>query len=374
MGKKLTAKEFVERAKIVHGDKYDYSKVDYKGSNEDVFIICPIHGACSHLEGKGCLECGIEHKTKKTDEFIIKAKKVHGDKYDYSETVYRGGKKDVTIKCPIHGYFTQRANSHLNGHGCKECGKKLINKSKIVPIDKLLKKFNEIHHNTYTYDFSTYIDGKKEMRMYCPIHGEFWQTPANHLNGHGCQKCAIELSAKKHFKGSDKFIEEAKKIHGDKYDYSKVDYKGADKDVIIICPIHGEFKQIASEHLRGRGCKFCVESKLENEVNNALIDSNIHFERQKRFKWLGRKSLDFYIPKYKIAIECQGEQHYHPVKFGGKTQKNEKELFDLQVKRDKLKKKLCEENNIKLFYFTHYEDSLAIRNVNNLIKHIKNNG
>lgn len=306
-----------------------------------------------------------------TEDFIRKSKEVHGDKYDYSETVYNGLKKNVTMKCNKHGYFTQRASSHLNGCGCFECGKELIRESKITPIEELSKKFKKIHGDKYYYDFSTFIDCKKEMVMFCPKHGEFKQTPSNHLNGHGCQKCARELSSQKHFKGTERFIREAKKVHGDKYDYSKTIYIGSLDEVTIICPIHGEFKQIASEHLRGRGCKYCNESKLENEVNNVLNGLNVSFERQKRFKWLGRKSLDFYLPEYNIAIECQGEQHYFPVNFGGKEQKNSEQLFKQQVKRDKIKRKLCESNNVKLVYFTHYNDSSAITDINELIKFIQ---
>lgn len=131
--KKLTKKEFIERAKKVHGSKYKYSKVKYVDYETPVTIICPIHGEFqqtpnSHLHSYGCQKCGFEHindnKKLTTEEFIKRAKEVHGDKYDYSKVEYKNNKTPVTIICPIHGEFQQRPSNHLNGNGCKKCKKK----------------------------------------------------------------------------------------------------------------------------------------------------------------------------------------------------------------------------------------------------------
>lgn len=291
MPKKFTTKDFIERAKKAHGDKYDYSKVEYINSQTKVCIICPVHGEFwqwpnDHIRGVGCRFCyGNEKMT--TEEFIKRAKKVHGDKYDYSKVEYKGN-----------------------------------NKSKVCII--------------------------------CPVHGEFWQRPNDHLSGYGCLYCGNNI-----IKTTERFIEESKKVHGNKYDYSKVEYNGARKKVCIICPEHGEFWQEPINHLHGASCPYCncgKKSKMETNIKNELEKNNINFEQQKTFDWLKYKKklyLDFYLLEYNIAIEVQGDQHFVPVKhFGGN------EDFKLRKERDKVKKMLCEQHNIKLFYITKKNYSL----------------
>ena len=161
------------------------------------------------------------------------------------------------------------------------------------------------------------------------------------------------------------FIERAKKIHGDKYDYSKVEYVGNKIKVSIICPIHGEFWQLPNSHLNGIGCPSCSESHLEKEINDFLIENNIKFERQKRFDWLGRQSLDFYLPDYNVGIECQGRQHFVSDNFF----KNIEEI----IERDNRKKKLCDDNNICILYYSNLGIDYpykVLENKNEILKYI----
>ena len=145
--------------------------------------------------------------------------------------------------------------------------------------------------------------------------------------------------------GVNEFVKRAKKIHGNKYDYSKVEYVNVDTKVCIICPKHGEFWETPYCHVSGNGCPTCNESHLEKAMKNILLENNIEFEQQKKFIWLGRQTLDFYLPQYNIGIECQGGQHFQAVEhFGG-----EKE-FQKLLRRDKIKKQKCDTNNLKLFY------------------------
>ena len=141
------------------------------------------------------------------------------------------------------------------------------------------------------------------------------------------------------------FIERSKKVHGDKYDYSKVEYINYHTKVCIICPVHGEFWQKPTNHLSGCGCQICKESKLEKKMSFLLIKNNISFYYQKKFEWLGRQSLDFYLLDYNIAIECQGKQHFGIGGWG------ENYNFEEQKKLDEKKYNLCKNNNIKLIYF-----------------------
>jgi superfamily II DNA or RNA helicase len=187
MSRKLTTEEFIKRAKEVHGDKYDYSKVEYKSAKEKVCIICPLHGEfwqipSNHLHGYGCPKCSGKNRT--TEDFIAEARKIHGDKYDYSKVEYVNTKTKVCIICPEHGEFWQNPCDHLIGKGCPKCSG--VNKSN---TEEFVKKAKEIHGDKYDYSKVFYINNKTKVCIICTEHGEFWQTPINHLNGQGCPIC-----------------------------------------------------------------------------------------------------------------------------------------------------------------------------------------
>ena len=347
--------EFIEKAKQIHGDKYDYSKVEYKNNRTKVCIICPIHGEFwqtpdVHLRGCGCQKCGYnKEKTIKTTlkEFIEKARTVHGNKYDYTKVDYKGCKTKVCITCPKHGEFWQTPESHLNGNGCVKCyDEEKRGKSRQHNKEWFIKKSREIHGDKYDYSKIEYKTITDKVCIFCPIHGEFWQTPANHIwSKNGCQICGGTKKLSK-----EEFIEKARKLHGDKYDYSKVEYINNKTKVLIICPTHGEFLQTPNSHLIGNGCPKCHSSHLETELRLFLAKNNIKYEEQKAFKWLKLKSkqyLDFYLSQYNVAIECQGEQHFQ--KSGWGKNDNGKKV----ICRDLNKKKLCEENGIKLLYYSN---------------------
>ena len=362
---------FIKKAKEKHGDKYDYSKVNYVNAKTKVCIICPKHGEFwqapyGHLNGNGCSECAKENKKNNTnikytiDDFIKKAKEKHGDKYDYSKVNYVNIHTKVCIICPEHGEFWQTPNKHLNGNGCKLCGIiKMKNKNKYT-LEEFIKKSNKKHNHKYDYskvDLLNY-NMKDKICIICPEHGEFWQTASNHLQGQGCSKCKNNKLSFERRLTNEQFIEKARKVHGDKYDYSKVDYINNHTKVCIICPEHGEFWQTPNKHIDAkRGCHLCHIYALEKEIIDLLNDNKIIFDYQKRFDWLGRQSLDFYLPDYNIAIECQGEQHFKPIEyFGGE------EIFLVQKERDIRKKRLCKENKIKLLYYSNikYNKSIII--------------
>ena len=353
--KKLTTEEFIRRAKDIHGDKYDYSKVVYKGVDTQVTIICPIHGEFQqtpyhHLNRKqGCRKCVNELTSERfsstTNEFIKKAHEIHGDKYDYSKVVYKKAIMPVTIICPIHGEFQQTPHDHLRYHGCPKCAHIQKIKSLSSTTEEFIKKAREVHGDKYEYSKTNYINANTKVCIICPEHGEFWQIPNSHISGSGCPKCV----GKEQITTED-FIKKAKEIHGDKYDYSKVVYKGVDTQVTIICPIHGEFQQTPYHHLnRKQGCPICNESQMEKNTAKFLDENNIEYIRQTRKKdlvWLERQSLDFYLPKYNIGIECQGRQHFQIVShFGGESG------LDKTIRRDKIKFDKCNKRGICLCYY-----------------------
>lgn len=352
-GVKLSLAEFIEKARRIHGDKYNYSKVDYINASTKVCIICPKHGEfwqtpASHLAGARCPKCWEEMKGKalfsNTEEFVEKARKIHGNKYDYSKVEYERSNKKVCIICPIHGEFWQTPSHHLRGQGCPKCGNEEISNKRTKSTEQFIKEARVIHGDKYDYskvDMNN-RDEKGRICIICPTHGEFWQTPSNHLHGKGCELCV------RYIHDTDTFIEKAKEVHGDKYDYSKVNYINQNTKVCIICPKHGEFWQLPNNHVRfGYGCPKCNISHLEREIENLLSDNNIEHEWQKHFDWLGKQSLDFYLPKYNVAIECQGRQHFEDVEIFS-------ENLETIQNRDKLKKQLCDENGIKLFYYSNF--------------------
>lgn len=250
MAKLKTNEQFIKECIEVHGNKYDYSETFYTGAHNVITIICPIHGsfqqkAYSHVQGCGCLECAGVKKLT-TKEFIEKSQKVHGDKFDYSEVDYQGNKLKVKIKCKKCGHiFEQQAQSHMKGFGCPFCS----------------------NNNKST---------------------------------------------------TKEFIEKASKVHGEKYDYSLVNYVNAHTKVNIICPVHGVFQQIPSSHwYLQQGCPICALSKQtsrgEKEVC-AYIKSIYSGEVLENDKTqIGRMELDIFLPELRIGIEYNGS-HWHKLK------------------------------------------------------------
>ena len=165
----------------------------------------------------------IMEKTK-NEIFIEKAKKVHGDKYDYSKVEYVNAKTKVCIICPEHGEFWQTPNTHLSGKGCIHCGNASSAKKRKTNIEEFIKKSNIVHNNKYIYTAINYINNKTKIRIICPEHGEFWQRPDHHLMGCGCPKCMITRIRNILTSNNEEFIEKANKIHKNKYDYSKSNY------------------------------------------------------------------------------------------------------------------------------------------------------
>lgn len=193
--------------------------------------------------------------------------KIHSDKYDYSKFIYTKMHDKSTIICPIHGEFEQSAHSHLKGQGCPKCGVIQRKTKRTDTKETFIKKAKEIHGNKYDYSKVKYIDSQSKVCIICPEHGEFWQKAGSHLNNHqGCPKCYNEKRKILFNLNNSEFINNAIKTHGDKYDYSKVNYINSYTKVCIICPIHGEFWQTPSMHTsQKQGCPEC--SKLQSSLN-----------------------------------------------------------------------------------------------------------
>lgn len=196
--KKLTTEEFIKKAKSIHKDKYDYINVNYINSKTKVEIKCNIHGIFkqkpnNHLNNHGCPKCKvvnfIKNRSSTTDKFIELSKNKHNDLYNYSKSIYTTNQKKVIIICKLHGEFLQSAINHIKGHGCPKCH----NVGKLT-IENFIEKATLLHRNYYNYSNVNLINSKTKIKILCPKHGEFLQSPNNHLNGQGCPKCKGKIS------------------------------------------------------------------------------------------------------------------------------------------------------------------------------------
>ena len=258
--RRKTTAQFIEEARAIHGDTYDYSKTVYKGCKEKTTIICRIHGEfeqdpSTHLQGKGC----PENHRKSTEQFIEQAIAVHGRYYDYSKVVYVNSTTPVIIICPEHGEFSQTPDSHLANHGCR--------KNHMMLRSEFIRRCTEKHNSKYDYSLVVYLAVRFYIDIICPIHGKFTQKAQAHLNGHGCWKCAgcapLDTAT---------FIVRAQTIHGDEYDYSGVEYTNINNHVWIWCYKHKWFLQQPHVHLGGHKCPKCYGfNKTTEEFVKELI-------------------------------------------------------------------------------------------------------
>jgi len=335
MSKRRTTEQFIAEARAAHAadDRYDYSKVEYKDSHTKVEIICPKHGSfhqspTNHLRPCGCPGCTGDAIRKgrgfNSAEFdVARARAKHGDKYDYSNCKGGSTKTKVEIICPEHGLFLQSPEKHYSGSGCPEC--------KVLDADRLkmekqttryermkttfqqnfaarfIEKARIVHGEKYNYDLSEYTQAKCKIEIVCPEHGSFWQTVNSHLNGNGCPACQYAALSLSNSLTSSDFIAKATSIHGDKYDYSKVEYRTAKEKVEIVCLDHGSFWQQPNNHLSGNGCPECTSkiSKQETELFDFIKTLAPDAEQSDRTLLAG-KELDIVVPSRKLAFEFNG--------------------------------------------------------------------
>ena len=357
--------EFVEKANLVHKNKFDYSRSVYINASTPVIIICPEHGEFlqkpeAHLKGRGCFKCHVCSLNKTQEEFIVELKEKYGDKYDYSKVVYKGCFEKITLICPVHGPFKRQANDiliqKLEGC-CPKCNKhnkvnKFIETGKNKLLIILSQKFN---CPVSKIDF---ID-KLHIQMYCEKHGYYVKRKTALLQGYGCETCQEE---KLNLENGKTFFRKAKEIHNNFYIYDENIYKGSFVKIPIICPKHGEFYQLPNMHIQKQGCPLCSTSKGELLVKRFLEENKIKFEQQKTFdeyKYKRKLKFDFYLPEYNICIEYDGELHFFSNFKGVKTN------LEYTQARDKIKNEYCKRSNIQLIRIKYTE------NIINKLKFLK---
>lgn len=293
-----------------------------------------------------------------TDLFIEKVKKVQGDKYDYSKVVYKNSKTKVEIVCPKHGSFWQTPDKHMQGQGCPKCKNESFRLRRFSNTSRFSEKAALVHNGKYDYSKVNYITRGTKVKIICPKHGDFEQEPRAHLAGQGCPACAKELNGLKRRISPEEYIAKVQKVHNNRYTYTKTKYSVMRNTIIITCPKHGDFEQVASEHLEGAGCPRCNFSHGEQQIDRFLYINKINYIPQYKIKGCtNRFSLPFDFAIFnedgslRCLIEYHGKQHFEPIEFFGGL-----EAFKKQQKRDKIKRDYCMKNNIKLYTFSYKED------------------
>lgn len=344
--------DFISKSQLIHNNKYDYSKINYINSSSKVEIICPEHGPFwqtpnSHVNQHGCPKCGKETYSSKLtlslEDFINRSKQIHDNKYDYSKVVYLNSSSAVEIICPEHGPFWQTPNSHIRKHGCQKCGNEQRKESLRRSNEEWIELFKNIHNGKYEYRIIN-----NEIIIICPHHGEFTQDHSVHASKHGCPKCGLIKSRTISSSNTIDFTGKAIKIHSDKYNYSKVDYRDSKDKVTIVCNKHGEFTQRPNSHLNGQGCPKCgvIISKQHQDVLN-LLPNGISVINNDRDLFDGLE-IDIFLPNEKIGIEINGT-YWHGLRHDNRMK------HDRLMRLHNYKSTIAEKRDIKLFQFWDFE-------------------
>ena len=322
----------IDQFNLRHKGKYDYSLVEYINNQTKVKIICPEHGVfekkpANHKLGSGCPKCLQSNRIKTKEEIIADFKKIHKNRFDYSLVEYVRTNKKVKIICPEHGVFEQTPANHLKYNGCQKCKHQNL----IINQKDIIKSFHLVHKDKYDYSLVEYIRNDIKVKIICPEHGIFEQTPNNHKSGQGCRKCAVKI-----IENNDKLYSKFKEIHNDKYDYSLVDFKSANENIKIICPEHGIFEHSVKQHLKGIGCKKCAQVDLFLTKEKIL----------NQFEKVHGKKYDYSLVEYsgtssKVKIICREHDIFEQVPMSHKRgigcpqcKTNKKEEFLINLFRE----------------------------------------
>lgn len=311
---------WVERAKAKHNNKYSYLKTE-KDDEGKIEIVCPAHGTFKqtpqkHMYGRGCPKCG--HQGKEAEEHLAEIRALHPN-YDFSQSVYVNSKTKMAVRCPEHGVFHTTPNALKLEQGCPKCGDTRGGVVRRMSVEQAKALAAAAHGDRYEYDWSTFKKSTEPMRMICKEHGEFWQKMDFHRTGVGCTACGYERAKQVNRVPWKDWLVQARRVHGDKYQYDETTYTHSKADLRMICPEHGEFWQRPNNHTNGAGCPRCGTtwpSTGEQELANFI--AQFFPITQGSRKILCRQELDITIPELKLAFEYDG-LYWHSATLKGKN-------------------------------------------------------
>ena len=357
MSRNDRAKLFLGRMNRLFGDTLSFPDLNYISNRHKVSVRCNIHNITyaawpTNLSSgrRGCPDCGPKLTLR---DFIEKARKVHGNKYNYDKVEFVNTTTKVIVTCPHHGDWSVKPVAHYHvGSGCPGCA---LDKNHLNTVT-FINRARQVHGDHYDYSKATVNKNTDIVKIVCPIHGEFEQAARSHLAGYKCRQCTVENSRS----SLTEFIKKAKHVHGNIYDYSQAVYINSKTKLTVICNHHGPFKIIPNSHITSKtGCPRCRESYGERLIAKYLSELNIVFKKEYSFKG-SKYRFDFYLPNHNVLIEFHGIQHYIPVeKFGGV------DGHFATVTRDFAKLILAKKKNIPLLVFS-YEDLLNDKLIDNL--------
>jgi Zn finger protein HypA/HybF involved in hydrogenase expression len=270
---KLSEEQVFEQLRAVHGDAFDYTNSVYRGTNVPMEVYCKKHDFTffptpkNHKNGSKCKHCGreaqIEKAKKPQKDFETEVTDLYGDKYGFNLTNYVNTSTHVTLICDIHGEFTKSPSSILNGNACDECCK---NKTRSTDKGIFIEEAVKVYGDKDDYTNTEVISSKFKVEVRCTKHDfTFKKDIQSYLLGCGCPKCSAENYSLVRTKTTEKYLEEAKNIHNDRFDYTDTLYKSATQPLNVRCKKHNEiFECIPDNHLKVQsgGCKKCHSEEM----------------------------------------------------------------------------------------------------------------
>jgi Zn finger protein HypA/HybF involved in hydrogenase expression len=254
-----------------------------------------------------------------TETWVEKARAKHGDRFDYSRVEYKGAAQKVEIGCPDHGWFWQNEANHRSGTGCPQCGATSRQAKRSHGYDSFVEKALEVHGGKYLYPRQEIYNSRTRAKIVCREHGPFNQMVYQHLAGKGCKHCGYALNASRSKISMDEFVERAKEVHGGSYVYHGP-YAGMHDPTQIECRVHGMFSQSPHSHLKGGGCPKCCLRVSKGEADLADFVSSLGVEIvQSSRSIIAPYELDIYVPEKRLAIEYHGLWFHREELVGNKT-------------------------------------------------------
>lgn len=306
-GKGRNIEDFIREAKEKHNNKYDYSETRITRFNDKALIKCRKHGIFKqspsvHLQGTGCPKCKGEtlskHFSYTTEQFIERARKVHGDRYGYDYVDYKSNRTKIKIECFKHGIFEQYPHGHLKGSGCVKCANESVHLYTGYTQEDVIKIFKEIHGDKYGYLSVYYKGSKTKVKIKCNLHGYFYQTPNEHISGCGCPKCGfdkIRKKAKEKPKGWSVTHWEGAAKMSNNFDSFKVYIIKCWNDDEIFYKIGRTFKTTKGRFRSKKNMPYNYEVLKEFKFNDArdAFDKEIELKRlNKNYKYTPNISFD----------------------------------------------------------------------------------
>jgi hypothetical protein len=346
---------FLKKAREKHGDRYDYSKVEYFNSLTEVEILCPTHGAFLQTPKihyvANCPKCGREAQTEKAKkgkgQFVKEMQEIYGDRYDLSLVEYINGRTPVSIICKDRGILKVTPASLLNKKVYLVKGKK---KTRSTDKEMFLEEVFKLYGGKNNYDDTIVGNSRGKIDVVCENHGKFTVEMASYFNGVDCPKCSAINYKKTRSKTTEEFVEQAKKVHGDKCDYTNTIYKSCKEKVEIKCNMHNiYFEQYPTNHLFGGCCRKCLSENISKSLQGK--EGTCGYTKSRYIKQAGDRKAYVYL------IKCWNEnEEFYKI---GKT------FLDINIRFKK--SNLCYE--FKEVHF-HYGDAGYIYDLENELHRI----